>query len=67
MHANRRESKVFGYFVKRVAGIIRVDGARKDRVDRDCRAEHVAQALLAFVVVACERGQEPVWRASTAP
>ncbi len=34
---------------------------------RHCRAEHAAQPLLACIVIACERRQEPVRRARTAP
>ena len=50
-----------------MARIVRVDRTRKDRVARDRRAKYAAQPLLACVVIADERGQEPVRRASATP
>ena len=61
------ERVVLRHFVQSVAGIVRVDCTSKDWLIRHRRAEHAAQPLLACVVVARERGQEPVRRAPTTP
>jgi hypothetical protein len=50
-----------------VPRIVRVDRTRKDWVARDRRAKYATQPLLARVVFADQRGQEPVRRASATP
>ena len=61
------ERVVLRHLVQSVAGIVGVDRTGKDGFVCHRRAERAAQPLLACVVVARERGQEPVRRARTAP
>ena len=68
MQEKRKEKKKSTcHFVQRVTGIVHIDHVHIDWVVCDCCAEHAAQVLLVSIIITCERGQEPVQGAPTAP